>query len=505
MTALLVRGERPGLTRPEQWLRGAAALLALTSTGFAVWYLVKGLATESQYPYAANSVAKDLLLVGLSALVFWDVRRWAAIAVPLIVLVHVAMPVIMLVVGTEHGIDHTWIGPPKDAEGFRNGWLAADVGVAVAFVWLHRRAVRARYDLQYLPPSAFRALMAMAQVLVLRKEPLIAPAEVAVRVDRYLAGFRAQRKWLIRAALIGLAYWPLATLRPPFHMMSVDLRERWIRRRFIDDVADRVIPGWLRTARRTTILAAQQFCYMGYYADEAAAEKAGYIPFSRRAGYAEAMKRVDPERPGVRCMSPADIPGEELTADVVIVGTGAAGATLAYELAQRDREVLMLERGSHVPPSDFTENEAEQLSKLYANGALNFSTDFNFRVVQGMCVGGSTVVNNAVCFDLPPHVLERWNDPDGLNAGLDPAKLERAFRHVRRLHAGCDGRPSRGAQPGRVPDHRGAEAHRSRAVRARRVQHRRLPRLGLLQHRLRLREEAVGARLDAAAGPARVP
>ena len=434
MSALLVRGERPGLTRAEQWLRGAAALLAFSSTVFAVWYAAKGIFSASEYPYAANSVAKDLLLIGLSALVFWDVRRWAAIAVPLIVLVHVAMPVIMLVVGTDHGIEQTWIGPPHhDAEGFRNGWLAADLLVAVAFVWLHRRAVRARYDLQYLPPSAFRALMALAQVLVLRKEPLVAPAEVAVRVDRYLHGFRARRKWLIRLALVGLAYWPLATLRPPFHMMSVDLRERWIRRRFIDDVADRVIPGWLRRVRQTTILAAQQFCYMGYYGDEGAAEKAGYIPFSRRAGYDEAMKRVDPERLGVHCLSPGDIPGEELTADVVIVGTGAAGATLAYELAKRDREVLMVERGSHVAPADFTENEAEQLSRLYADGALNFSTDFHFRVAQGMCVGGSTVVNNAVCFKLPPHVLERWNDPDGLNAGLHEQRLWDAFGSVHDL------------------------------------------------------------------------
>ena len=449
MTALLVRGERPGLTRAEQWLRGAAALLAFTSSGFAVWYVAKGLFTVSEYPYAANSVAKDLLLIGLSLLVFWDVRRWAAIAVPLIVLVHVAMPAIMLLVGTDHGINHTWIGPPHhDAEGFRNGWLAADLLVAVAFVWLHRRAARARYDLQYLPPSAFRALMALAQVLVLRQEPLVAPAEVAVRVDRYLHGFRARRKWLIRLALVGLAYWPLATLRPPFHMMSVDLRERWIRRRFVDDVADRVIPGWLRRLRQTTILAAQQFCYMGYYADEAAAEKAGYIPFSRRAGYDDAMKRVDPERLGVRCMSPADIPGEELTADVVIVGTGAGGATLAYELARRDREVLMIERGSHVPPSDFTENEAEQLSKLYADGALNFSTDFHFRVAQGMCVGGSTVVNNAVCFDLPKHVLARWNDPDGLNAGLDEQRVWKAFRSVRDLMKVAEVGPPETLNPG---------------------------------------------------------
>jgi len=285
-------------------------------------------------------------------------------------------------------------------------------------------------------------------VLVLRKEPLIAPAEVAVRVDQYLYGFRARRKWLIRLALVGLAYWPLATLRPPFHMMSVDLRERWIRRHFVDDVADRVIPERLRLIRRTTILAAQQFSYMGYYADDAAAKKAGYYPFSRRPGYAKAMERVAPERPGVLCMSPGDIPGEELTADVLIVGTGAAGATLAHELAHRGREVLMLERGSHVPPSEFTENEAEQLSKLYADGALNFSTDFNFRVVQGMCVGGSTVVNNAVCFDLPPHVLERWNDPDGLNAGLDAERLRNAFGHVRKVMQVATVGPSRVLNPG---------------------------------------------------------
>jgi choline dehydrogenase-like flavoprotein len=433
MSALLVRGERPGLTRAEQWLRGAAAGLALTSAGFAVWYAAKGIFTASEYPYAANSVAKDLLLMGLSLLVFWDVRRWAAIAVPLIVLVHVAMPVIMLVVGTGNGFDHTWIGPPDTAEAFRNGWLAADVLVAVAFVWLHRSAARARYDLRYLPPSAFRALMALAEVLVLRKDPVVRPAEVAVRVDRYLAGFRARRKWVIRLALVALAYWPLVTLRPPFHVMSVELRERWIRRRFFDEVADRLVPEWLRSLRQTALLTAQQFCYMGYYGDGEAAERAGYVPFSRRPGYEDAMKRVDRGRRGVRCMAPGDIPGEELTADVLIVGTGAGGATLAYELARRGREVLMVERGSHVPPSDFTEDEAEQLSKLYADGALNFSTDFHFRVAQGMCVGGSTVVNNAVCFNLPPHVLERWNDPGGLNAGLDEERVWEAFRSVRKL------------------------------------------------------------------------
>jgi choline dehydrogenase-like flavoprotein len=47
-----------------------------------------------------------------------------------------------------------------------------------------------------------------------------------------------------------------------------------------------------------------------------------------------------------------------------------------------------------------------------------------------MCVGGSTVVNNAVCFDIPPGVLNRWNS-DGYEAGLDATRLGESFLNVR--------------------------------------------------------------------------
>jgi choline dehydrogenase-like flavoprotein len=302
------------------------------------------------------------------------------------------------------------------------------VGVVLVFLVLQWKALRSRYDMRYLPPSAFRALMALAEVLVLREDREVAPAEVAVGVDHYLASFRARAKWKVRVALTVFAYWPLFTLHPPFHIMAPDIRERWVRKRF-EKAANRRLLNFLQTI----ITTAQQFCFIGYYGDERAAKKAGYIPFSKRPGYAEAMARVDHDRPGLTCMTPADVVGESLSADVVIVGTGAAGATLAYELAQRGREVLLLERGPHIDPRDFTETESTQLSNLYADGALTMSTDFHFHVAQGMCVGGSTVVNNAVCFDLPDNVLDRWLDPGGLNAGLDPDRLRHAFTHVRRF------------------------------------------------------------------------
>jgi len=40
------------------------------------------------------------------------------------------------------------------------------------------------------------------------------------------------------------------------------------------------------------------------------------------------------------------------------------------------------------------------------------------------------VVNNAVCIRAPDHVLNEWNDPTGLNAGLDLNRLSQSFDHI---------------------------------------------------------------------------
>jgi choline dehydrogenase-like flavoprotein len=67
-----------------------------------------------------------------------------------------------------------------------------------------------------------------------------------------------------------------------------------------------------------------------------------------------------------------------------------------------------------------------------------------------MCVGGSTVVNNAVCFDLPQRVLQRWNDEDGLNAGLEPNRVRDAFAHVRDFLHVSYAHPDTSLSPGAV-------------------------------------------------------
>ena len=70
----------------------------------------------------------------------------------------------------------------------------------------------------------------------------------------------------------------------------------------------------------------------------------------------------------------------------------------------------MLERGKpRRPDAPSPRTRPTSSPTCTPTARLTLSKDFRFQVAQGMCVGGSTVVNNAVCFDLPEHVRDRWN------------------------------------------------------------------------------------------------
>ncbi len=51
--------------------------------------------------------------------------------------------------------------------------------------------------------------------------------------------------------------------------------------------------------------------------------------------------------------------------DVVVVGSGAGGGVVAGELAQRGRDVLLLEVGPHLTAADFTRWEAKATHDLF--------------------------------------------------------------------------------------------------------------------------------------------
>jgi choline dehydrogenase-like flavoprotein len=115
--------------------------------------------------------------------------------------------------------------------------------------------------------------------------------------------------------------------------------------------------------------------------------------------------------------------------DVCIIGSGAAGAILAWELAERGRKVVLLEKGGYFQKEAFTQREDEMIPRIYKNGGFQFAVPSGIIVAQGSCVGGTTVVNDAVCFRTPDQILERWEKEFHI-AGIGPADMKGYFEKV---------------------------------------------------------------------------
>jgi choline dehydrogenase-like flavoprotein len=94
--------------------------------------------------------------------------------------------------------------------------------------------------------------------------------------------------------------------------------------------------------------------------------------------------------------------------DVCIIGSGAGGAVLAKELVEAGKKVVLIERGGYHEGKDMNQRDADMLPLLWKNAGFNFDDSLRIAIAQGCCLGGSTIINDAVCFDTPPRVMEEW-------------------------------------------------------------------------------------------------
>jgi choline dehydrogenase-like flavoprotein len=412
----------PGeLTFQERRLRVLLIVHAIWSAALAIGYIVGG--DTHTLGFMPNSFAKDTLFVVLSAIGAADIRRFGWMAVL------VAIAYLALVVGQVATI--AWGGAPdQDVFGLVSvsatvallAWMAVDLVLAALFLAWWASAVRAAHGLRFLHPLAFLALVALAEVLIEGKREVLSPEQVAHNVDTYLAELKAPGKARVQLALVALAVWPLFTFRPPLPVLAPATRKRFLEKRFIEEVTGNRAFRPLRPIIQVVIRTGAQMSYLGYYGDRAVWADVGYTPFAAREEGRPSTPN-DPPEPPLRSLS---VPPRDAHYDAVVVGSGAAGAILAYRFAEAGRRVLVLERGPHVDPRRFTDDEVDQYLRLYNEGALQLATNFSLQVLQGMCVGGGTTINNALCLSPPGPVLDRWTQH-----GLDRAALEAAICEIR--------------------------------------------------------------------------
>lgn len=125
--------------------------------------------------------------------------------------------------------------------------------------------------------------------------------------------------------------------------------------------------------------------------------------------------------------------------DVVIIGTGAGGGTLAQRLASTGKRVLLLERGDFLPrePANWDVREVVDNARYRARETFVDRDERPFRPFTHYCVGGNTKMYGAALFRLRESDFRETQHVDGLSPAwpIDYADLEPYYTRAEQLYS----------------------------------------------------------------------
>ncbi|MEL7198397.1 MAG: GMC family oxidoreductase N-terminal domain-containing protein [Pseudomonadota bacterium] len=166
--------------------------------------------------------------------------------------------------------------------------------------------------------------------------------------------------------------------------------------------------------------------YSAYYQLPASWESLGFKHPEQRRNF--------PGYSDKQTLSPVVLTGDE-PCDWLIVGSGAGGAAAAAALTAKGERVIIIEKGDYWSTDEIRHDDARQYAELYNGGGLMASSNFEIAIMQAECVGGSSLVNNGICFrpdggpdkihPNAPDVISHWQDEFGVR--IDRAKLTQSF------------------------------------------------------------------------------
>ena len=151
------------------------------------------------------------------------------------------------------------------------------------------------------------------------------------------------------------------------------------------------------------LLLAKVLCTLGYAIVPAVKERVGY-DFSCALADGSLPEPAGP-------LGDTDPEGEGEQCDVVIVGSGAGGASAATVLAEAGLDVVVLEAGEHFNRDSYPRDPIEAVTSLYREAGLTVAEGRPpVPVPVARAVGGTTVINSGTCFRAPQPVLRPWED-----------------------------------------------------------------------------------------------
>ena len=292
---------------------------------------------------------------------------------------------------------------------------------------LERESEKTNYHRKshFLSDRQLRTVRAAAEILIEGSREQVKPDQIAWNIDQQLEQIQSSRTKSLGILLFFIEHL-LPRLRLPPSLRSFSKLSPESRRQLIVDALDG--SNTSRTLRDLSKL--KTLFAAGYYGDPRVHGSIGFVPVKRRMPFQDV-------KPIERRAVPIHVPeGDRLECDVCVVGSGAGGAVVAARAAAQGKDVVLLEEGEYVTSKQMNHNEIEMTTRLYKEGGLQTTVDLDMSILQGKVLGGSTVINNAICFRLSdsqlsepksPTVLEEW---EILGAKVDAAELAKAYERV---------------------------------------------------------------------------
>jgi choline dehydrogenase-like flavoprotein len=153
----------------------------------------------------------------------------------------------------------------------------------------------------------------------------------------------------------------------------------------------------------------------------------GRNPFWDQYGYPGPQISPPTDAPYITPHVPAD--GEVIEADVVVVGSGAGGGTIAGVLATQGKRVVVLEMGRATSERDYRQLEFEASTTMMYRSGLTSTVDGNVTLLAGSTLGGGTTINWHNCIKPTAAVRREWATEHGLD-DVDSPEFDRHMQAV---------------------------------------------------------------------------
>ena len=191
---------------------------------------------------------------------------------------------------------------------------------------------------------------------------------------------------------------------------------------------ERALLAWATSPipqQRTAFQALKRLALFLAYAEPGADPTAPQNDAWRAMGYEPPPRPAEPVETLVRPLDVPRVGSSPLTldADVVVVGSGAGGGVVAARLAERGRDVIVIEAGGYRPEVAMPTSEAEAWREMFLDRGATSTDDLSFTILGGATLGGGTTVNWTTTIRPPKWLRDDWESSHGL-AGLNSSDAD---------------------------------------------------------------------------------